>query len=110
MQVLHFGGKLQAKNSGGSMFDVGIKYTVDLISRDRITENTIILQQRLDNDNQAQRDAHEEYFGSSFRVNERYTIADFKNFATTYGLRLAITDSDGSNHETLVARDSSSSL
>jgi hypothetical protein len=110
MQVLHFGGKLQAKNSGGAMFDIGIKYTIDLISRDRISENTIILQQKLDSDTQAQRDAHEEYFGASFRVNERYTVADFKTFATANGLRLAITDSDGSNHETLVANDSSSSL
>lgn len=110
MQVLHFGGKLQAKNSGGSMFDVGIKYTVDLISRDRINENTIILEQKLDSNTQAQKDAHEEHFGNAFRVNERYTVADFKNFATANGLRLAITNSDGSNHETLVANDSSSSL
>lgn len=110
MQILHFGGKLQANNSGGSMFDVGIKYTVDLISRDRITENTVILEQKLDSNTTAQKDAHEEHFGNAFRVNERYTIADFKDFATSKGLRLAITDSDGGNHETLVANDSSSSL
>jgi hypothetical protein len=112
MKTLHFGGKKQSKVAlAGSMFDVGIKYTTD------ITQNNynrgiscIILQQTIDSPTASQKNAHEEIFGGSFRVNGKYKIGDFIDFAQTNGLRLAIADSNGTNHETLFAADSSSSL
>lgn len=111
MQRLMFGGKLQSKSAlAGSMFDVGIKYTIDLVSQNRLNENFTILSQTFDNDNADQRNAHEEHFGATFRVNGVYKLRDFIDFANTNALRLAISNSDGSAHETLVANDSSSSL
>lgn len=110
MQVLHFGGKKRANNSGGYMFDIGIKYNIDLIGTSRRNENFNVLSQVLDSDTQASKDGHEEWFGNTFRVNGSYNLQDFIVFATANDLRLAISESDGSNHETLVARDSSSSL
>ncbi len=112
MKVLHYGGKLQSKVAlAGSMFDVGIKFTTDITqnSYDRGIDCNI-LQQTIDSDTANQRNAHEEWFGNSFRVNGKYKLGDFIDFAQTNNLRLAIADSNGANHETLYAADSSSSL
>ena len=115
MQILHFGGKLQSKSAlAGDMFDVGIQYLIDLISQTRTNENFTIIQQTIDDDAAMsvadKKAAHEEIFGATFRVNGVYKLRDFIDFANTNLLRLAIKNSDGSNHETLVANQSSSSL
>jgi len=111
MQYFSFGGKLNSQSAlAGSNFDVGIKFHVDLISEDRQNENFVILSQTIDSNTDAQRRAHDEWFGNTFRVGGMYKVRDFIDFANTNSLRLSIRNSDGSNKETLVAQDSSSSL
>lgn len=122
MQILSYGGKLQGKNSGGAMFNVAINYEIDMTDHDRTPgQNFVVLQQTIDdgtNDtdvdgsaaNKLLVDQHEEHFGNTFRVNERYTLNDFITFAKAKNLRLAIKDSNGAHHETLVSRDASDSL
>ena len=107
MQILKFSGGARHSDFTGQNFSVGISYTVEMISTDRLSENFIILQQVIDDEDT--KNQHEEFFGNTFRVNERYNLVTAKAFATDNNLVLTIKHSDGSDKETLVDGSSSNS-